>query len=238
VRNRTGFTLIELLLVVAVIVLLIALSLPALASVRRQALVVQCASNQRQIGVGWGSYLSQSGDLFPIAGNLRNLDWAYGGNPSAMSVRHFGFPRPLNPFMGLSGDEADNYEVFRCTEDQPIRSVLGISSSISRAPTFKIFGNSYQLNYILVRMDPQGQQVESPLSVGEIELSPSRVLLTADAQAWFSALNSFAFDANFHSDDDRMNVLFLDGHVKFMRIERGVVQTADYSFPITRVNDR
>ncbi len=47
-----GFTLVELLVVVAVIALLIGLLVPALAASRRQAQLIQCQSNERQLAMG------------------------------------------------------------------------------------------------------------------------------------------------------------------------------------------
>ncbi len=69
--HRAGFTLVELLVVIAVTALLIALLLPALEQARRQARVILCASNQRQIGIGLTSYF---------------VDWDEYPPPSSQSV--------------------------------------------------------------------------------------------------------------------------------------------------------
>ena len=61
----TGFTLIELLVVISIVALLIALLLPALQSARRQARVIQCASNQRQILLAANVYMNDNGDRVP-----------------------------------------------------------------------------------------------------------------------------------------------------------------------------
>jgi prepilin-type N-terminal cleavage/methylation domain-containing protein len=53
---RRAFTLIELLVVIAVIAVLVAILLPALGSAREASRAVVCASNQRQIGIGYTSY--------------------------------------------------------------------------------------------------------------------------------------------------------------------------------------
>lgn len=61
-----GFTLIELLVVIAVIALLIALLTPGLQAARRGARAVTCASNLRQLGIGWTMYADQSlGSILP-----------------------------------------------------------------------------------------------------------------------------------------------------------------------------
>jgi prepilin-type N-terminal cleavage/methylation domain-containing protein/prepilin-type processing-associated H-X9-DG protein len=75
----SAFTLIELLVVIAIIAILAALLLPALASAKSRAWRVQCASQQRQLGLGFAMFASDMQDQFPAASyyvnDYRQLAW-------------------------------------------------------------------------------------------------------------------------------------------------------------------
>jgi prepilin-type N-terminal cleavage/methylation domain-containing protein/prepilin-type processing-associated H-X9-DG protein len=68
--RKRAFTLIELLVVIAVIVLLMAILVPTLQRVKRQAKALVCQSNLRQSGVIWAAYTHDHDGYFP--GGLRD----------------------------------------------------------------------------------------------------------------------------------------------------------------------
>lgn len=63
--SRYGFTLIELLVVISIIALLVGILLPALGAARKSALTVKCASNMRQLGLGFAGYTTDNRGMFP-----------------------------------------------------------------------------------------------------------------------------------------------------------------------------
>jgi len=64
--KRKGFTLIELLVVIAIIALLLAILMPALARVRKQAKAVVCQIRLKQWAIIFSAYTGDyNGNLFP-----------------------------------------------------------------------------------------------------------------------------------------------------------------------------
>jgi prepilin-type N-terminal cleavage/methylation domain-containing protein/prepilin-type processing-associated H-X9-DG protein len=67
-RTRSGFTLIELLVVIGIIAVLLSILLPTLRGVRRQANLVQCSSNMKQVGLALLMYAHDNKGKLPPAG--------------------------------------------------------------------------------------------------------------------------------------------------------------------------
>lgn len=65
-QDLRGFTLIELVVVIAMVAALAALLLPVHASIRTQSSRAQCASNLRQLGIGYNVYAQDSYGWYPI----------------------------------------------------------------------------------------------------------------------------------------------------------------------------
>jgi prepilin-type N-terminal cleavage/methylation domain-containing protein/prepilin-type processing-associated H-X9-DG protein len=71
-RTKKAFTLIELLVVIAIIALLMAILMPALQRVRKQARAVACQANLRQWGTLYAAYAAENdGYLIPLEDDIR-----------------------------------------------------------------------------------------------------------------------------------------------------------------------
>ena len=96
--NPPGFTLIELLVVIAIIALLLAILMPALQRVRRQAREMICRTHQRQWGQIFFMYMGDNEGHLPTSGlglaGVWLLCGAYlsGNDPNAPEDTYYHFP--------------------------------------------------------------------------------------------------------------------------------------------------
>jgi prepilin-type N-terminal cleavage/methylation domain-containing protein len=93
--RRAAFTLVELLVVLAIIVVLVSMLLPALGRVRNQIGSVTCLNNLKQLGAAMTAYLGDNGGNYPkpaVTAVYENwVYWNGGQNPAnGRIVPYFG----------------------------------------------------------------------------------------------------------------------------------------------------
>lgn len=252
-----GFSLIELLLVIAVLSALLAILLPALHRARASARRVKCGTNLKSIGAAWLVYLSDEDNCFYQA------PWAqlyYGGGwegalAPLMRLRNARpWPRPLNRYVGISDPNADAEPLARLFEC-PVDS--GGAEGYGSAKVYQLFGNSYAANIYLIGDTQVPTQTANPIraelhceinkrlpymTAAMVTNPPQEVILTGDYgwqnQALDLGSDSSREQAQWHGKADCYNVVFLDGHVNYQKIEldRYLLQNQYYVLPFQELN--
>lgn len=230
--KRPAFTLIELLVTIAIVGVLLSLSLMGASAAIREARILRCSTNLKNIGLAWTLYLDNHEGLFPKYG--QHVWWYYGGrDPCIYDFSGLGLDhRPLNPYVNLELRGEKGAEVFRCPQDRPIYSTDESKKGVTAGyTTYAYFGNSYILNPLVLYLDnPKTKVVEMDrFGVANVEVDHSRFVLTGDCQ-WYYYVNGGPWDAAFHGSPDKANLLFMDGHVSYTQLVAGKDTALDYTF--------
>ncbi|BDI30385.1 hypothetical protein CCAX7_24360 [Capsulimonas corticalis] len=119
--SRVGFTLIELLVVIAVIAILAAILFPVFAKAREKARQISCASNQKQLGLGFMQYLQDNDEVFPMG----NPNYGYCG----------GWAHPIMPYLKSIG-------VYKCPDDSTSYNPgFGVWQTVSYSENDSLLGD-------------------------------------------------------------------------------------------------
>jgi len=144
-----GFTLIELLVVIAVIALLMAILLPVLGRVRKQARTVVCQSNLRQWGIALHTYAAENDGKLP--------DSSHGSHESLSAW--------LGAWRPLLRREQERSEIFLCPmttippengtwEGSAFKAFRVSWGSLAGPPTRELVYGSYGWNrYVAIPSD-------------------------------------------------------------------------------------
>ena len=220
-KSSKGFTLIELLVVIAIIALLLSILLPGLRAAKKQAQMVVCQSNFKQIGLGAALYADDN-DSYIVRGG------GQGGKESIWFVQYL-------PYVGQTSDTTDyrRCEIYQCpsfpNKEQTVRYVITSWPSLQEDI---VIGEGYKpakLNNWRVPM--------KTAYLADNEDGPWRPVVTdIDNLSYGQMLcidvwNSFHLSTNSLSDDqmnnangrriarnrhrDGSNYLFLDWHVEY-----------------------
>jgi len=255
-RSRAAFTVVELMVVVAIILLVAAVLLPAMSKALEIARIVSCGANLRAQGIAWGCYLADNDQTFPVY--YLNMPWCYGGRQPALCENPPGAEqstpmadyRPLNPYLQLPWQKVNKAEYFHCPSDHGIQADHPQSSTHGRT-CYDWFGNSYVANpLVMMKIDnpvtfdaPSHAVLENgrwnwyfyPFQSTMATIPTEQVIVAGDSQWMYIADGIIVARAAFHNDTNRVNLVFLDGHVVYTQMQFGVSVTPDYSeqpFPV------
>jgi prepilin-type N-terminal cleavage/methylation domain-containing protein len=240
-RLPFGFTLIELLVVIAIIALLLSILLPSLNATKRLTKRLVCQSNLKQLTVAWHLYLDDHDGVFYRGINTNHL---FGGWDGTGDWADDHLDRPLNEYVSLPSNirTAEGAEAFRCPADDG-----GILDIPEKVKAYQYFGNSYQTNIILVGPTSIGDgppeypeykklhdaingQIEN-LKLSHVSTKWSYVPLMGDNN-WmieWDPIYTQEHSKAWHGKPLYHNLVFLDAHVEFIKIYKGLYVTTEYS---------
>ena len=230
--KQRGFTLIELLTVIAIIALLVGILLPSLSAARRLSKRTACSANLRQLGIAWTMYLNQSDGHF-LQGVNRHIN--YGGRQGTNAPAYGpNVAKPLNALLGQPAITGSDVGVCKCPSD---------TGNPANQPTcYDVYGTSYRTNLMLIGQDqlpinpsdpckPVLQEVNKKLrglTRDRVTSPHSKVPLIGDF-GWLSTWNRYDSNSfDWHDKFRSHNICFLDGHVDFIKIDKGLHVTDSY----------
>ena len=140
--------------------------------------------------------------------------------------------RPLNPYVDMAVQNEEGIGLFECPGDRAIRDSRGGPAAFGGHRTYEFFGNSYMMNWQLLLPIDQATgrpQYGQHFYLRQVEIDHSRMVLLGDCQ-WYYTVNATNWDARFHDNGNRVNLVFLDGHGSLLEVFPEKTITSTYSF--------
>ena len=182
-QRKKGFTLIELLVVIAIIAVLMAIIMPALHRVKRQARNLICKNNLSQYGLAAKMYLGDWDGLFPYS-----FEWLY--KDGGTGCRWHDASKKLNEHPELAGGMWPYLrakDIHLCPDFDVVARTIGThrNCSIPLDPQYGYTMNSY-LNGDAYKYVPQQYRntgLDKIRNESEVK-NPSRVMFFSEENSW------------------------------------------------------
>ena len=248
VSHRNAFTIVELLVVIAIISVLAAMLLPVIEKSIELSRQTHCRNNLQQLGMAFNMYVEDYSKYPTLDKNECDPNptyFGYGGKCGTETNRP---NRPLNTYFGFAGPATATTEgellVYRCPSDNGGARGIGTFARNFSPSTWDRWGFSYLYN----AMAQIGSSGYPPgpgrygmwnKQFGDIP-HPSRAVLCNDMAFSCYVMNYNPYSYMFWHSDAELgwgNVLFVDGHVQFLKATRNApnYQQGDgWDFNVTR----
>ncbi|MEM8782923.1 MAG: prepilin-type N-terminal cleavage/methylation domain-containing protein [Planctomycetota bacterium] len=219
--HHPGFTLIELLVVISIIAILVGLLLPALGAAKSSAQFMACKANLRSIGQGVHAYAADHHDIkVPYAWRDPSSSLGFGVGTSGPFIAFKPASLPDRQPMGQGILIAGNYIALESILD-PGRNKYD-DTQLDIANWLDPSRNSVGSSYLYYYRDalPSGEDLRPDLISWTTldrsqDLGKHAVLTDLNLAAGHTFVGAFtpgqAWES--HPQEDRSNVLFLDGSV-------------------------